>query len=134
MATAQVETEVERQEEFGSTAQKSTNIALSDVATLRGRDAVADRRETKLVSNASVASRQIAGDTAELPQACDKISTQNGELAKLEQSDMCIKSLEDSVPFYEPREESLKSELTAATTERNQPGQLFDSVCAKAGS
>lgn len=63
-ATAEAAREFERQKELVSSAEKSTNNALHDVASLRGRVAVAGTRETQLLYSASAASSQIERTTA----------------------------------------------------------------------
>lgn len=56
------------------------------------------------------------------------ISTQSKELVRIVRLKMFTKRLEDTAAFYDAREESLMSELSAATTESTGLDRLLDGV------
>lgn len=99
-APANAGEKVERQRKLIFTAEKSTNNALNDVASLHGQLAVAGTGEAELLSRASVASSQIARATAQLCQPRDMIVSQSRELASIMQLKMSIESLENTMTLY----------------------------------
>lgn len=89
-------------------------VAINDVACLCECVVAASTSEVQLLSNASAVFDQIAQATAAFLHACEKISLQSKELARVAQPKSSIESLEDSVAFYEAREDELKKRLLAA--------------------
>lgn len=67
------------------------------------------------MSSGSAASSQIERATAKLRQAHDTISMQSEQLSNIAKLKISIRSLQDTVEFYEASEESLKIEPATAT-------------------
>lgn len=109
--TAMVEKEAERQKALVLAGKKSKKNALTEVTRLLGGVAVVRMCEAKLLSNASVVSRQITRATTKLCQTRGMISMQSKGLARIAQLKTSKKRLENNVTFYEVSKESLKNEL-----------------------
>lgn len=79
-----------------------------------------------MFASAWAASGQIARATAELRQACDTISTQRREFAKIAQLTMSIKILEGNIAFYKVSEADLKGKLAKIMAKSTRLEESFD--------
>lgn len=79
--------------------EKAKKSALNNVSSLRERIAAVSMREEELLSNAFLASGDMARTTTELGLARDTISTLSKELANVAQLKSSINGLEDNVAF-----------------------------------
>lgn len=97
---------------------------------MRARVAVPSACETTLLWSVS-GFKSTRKATVKLCQACNTISTESKELAKVGKLKTSIKSQENNATCYEASEWSIKSQCVAATTKITSSSLLFDNVLAE---